>query len=328
MAQPVPVLLSGFGKWVRERTVIPLLAQTPDLIKVAVVTSIDEQEFEEEVRPRFRKQPWGMPEFVPNFDQACDRMSSRGESPVAVLVTTPNALHFQEARRAIEKGYHVYVERPVVTREDPLPTLIQLANRQRVWFFTGTQRRLEDPFQYVHRILAEGYQFGNLRRLYCRLAAGHRLNSWRRDASASGGGIVTDTGYHLLDLAAWLLQAVGVEVPEHMEGAVHFGFDEPKTPAPAPVETGAVGYLKLPQDILLSFDFTYNAPEESIYEQMELYDDNSARVSVTRDQPVRTPLPGTVSHQLGDGRFVSLETSRQQGIQMDAIRFAGTAQNA
>lgn len=326
--QSIPVIITGFGQWVRTRTIVPFLKRYTNEIHIAVVTSLlKEEEFDEEVRPIFEKNGWRVPQYIPNFIEAFNKTYPEGEKPIAVLVTTPNGLHFEEAKTAIQAGYHVYVERPIVTKDDPLPELIKLADKHKVLLFTGAQRRLEAPFQYLQKVVAEKYYFGKLKSIRCRFAARHCLKGWRRYPALSGGGIVIDSGYHLLDIVAWLVDSVGIQIPENLKGAVRFGFDEPSSSTKVPVETEAFGYIELPKQIFLSFDFSYNAPENSILEQIELYDQDFTRVCLTRDQAVRTSLPATITHQLSNGKFVDIETHLGQGIRAEAIRFAAEAQN-
>jgi predicted dehydrogenase len=326
--QPVPVMLSGFGQWVRTRTVIPLLRQYPEMMKVVAVTAVGKDEFEKRVKPQFENNDWAVPKLVEGFEEACEKMCIEEIRPLAVLVTTPNALHCSQARIALEAGYHVYVERPIVTRDDDLPALVDMADKQELLLFTGTQRRLEDPFRYLMKVVTENYGFGELKRIRCNLAAGHTLKGWRRDPSLAGGGIITDTGYHLLDIVAWLICSNGIRMSRTLDGAVLLGFRERGSADPMAVETEAVGHVKLPNDIVLSFDFTYNAPENSIYEQIELSDQDSTRVRVTRDQALRTSLPATITHQLSNGKMIQIETSLGQEIRIETIRFSGKAQNA
>lgn len=328
----IPVILSGFGWWVKNRTVIPLLTQYPKLIKVVAVTSVSEEEFDQKVKPTFQDNGWVVPRLVSDFNDACSEMRSQVDKTAAVLVTTPNSLHFSEAKNAIKMGYHVYVERPIVTKNEDLPALVELADQHQVFLFTGTQRRLEDPFQYLRKIVTEHYKFGDLKRIRCRFSARHCLKDWRRVPELSGGGVIVDSGYHLLDIAAWLVEATGTKINESLNGAIHLNFEESPDCGEngagiVPVETEASGFIELPNGILITLDFSYNAPVNSIYEQIELYDQNFTRVSLTRDQNVRTALPATVTHQLPDGQFIDFETPIGLGIRAEAIRFAGKAQN-
>lgn len=329
MKQPVPVILTGFGRWVRTRTVVPLMKQYSEMLRIVAITSLKEGEFEESVKPEFEEYGWQLPQMFADLEEACRLGHHFEEKPKAVLVTTPNAFHYQEAKIAIEQGYHVYVERPIVTSKDDLPALVELAETHDRLLFTGPQRRLEAPFQYLYGAVTKNYDFDHPKRIRCHVSTGWPLRGWRRNPTIAGGGVVTHNGHHLLDIVAWLLDGVGVEIPERLRGSVHFRFDElcSEGISHIEVETEAVGYVELPDNILLSFDFTCNAPKNSIYEQIELSDQNYARIQLTRDQAVRTPLPATITHQKPDGKFVEIETRAGQGIRADAVRFSGEAQN-
>jgi predicted dehydrogenase len=329
MAKPIPVILAGYGECARSYTVMPLLKRFPGMMQVVGITSLLAGEFEEFVVPEFRKNGWPVPTLIDDFEDACDKRYFKTETPLAMLVTTPNGLHFGQARMAIEAGYNVYVERPIVTASDDLPTLVELADRHEVLLITGTQRRLEDPFQYLQNVVVHNCCFDQLKRIRCHFAVKHHLEDWRRRSDIAGGGIVIDSGYHLLDIAAWLLDSIGIEIPQRLQGAVHFSFHEPhpSSDEPCDVETEAVGYVELPNDILLTLDFTYNTPENTVSEQIELTDQSGARIRLTRDQAPRTSLPGTITHQLPNGKFAEVRAFNiGRGVRAEAIRFSGEIQ--
>jgi predicted dehydrogenase len=329
--EPISVILTGFGYWVRHRTVIPFLKQYPDMIRIKAITSLNEGEFKDIVVPTFRDNGWGIPKFISDIEKACYEICSQEEEkPVAVVVTTPNSLHFKEIEVAIQHNCHVYAERPVVTKDDDLQSLIDLANTKKVLFFTGTQRRLEAPFKYLKMVVEKNYNFGKLKRIHCCFTAREHLKGWRRIPELSGGGIITDSGYHLIDIAAWLVNSIGIQITESLTGAVYLSYNETGSSSESTlgVETEAFGYLELPNQILLTFDFSYNAPENSIFEEVKLWDYDSNTVSLTRNQPIRTPLPATITHQLSNGRSVGLGvTNFSHGIRVETIRFADEARN-
>jgi predicted dehydrogenase len=93
------------------------------------------------VIPEFQKNDWQVPKLLDKFEDICNQKNFKGEKPIAVLVSTPNSFHFNQAKIAIESGYHVYVERPIVTIQDNLPALVKLADQHQVLLCTGLQRR-------------------------------------------------------------------------------------------------------------------------------------------------------------------------------------------
>ena len=56
-----------------------------------------------------------------------------------VVITTPNALHFDQAKQALENGKHVLLEKPSVTKLSQIEALCTLAE-QKAWcsVFTRT----------------------------------------------------------------------------------------------------------------------------------------------------------------------------------------------
>jgi predicted dehydrogenase len=144
----------------------------------------------------------------------------------------------------------------------------------------------------------------------------------------AGGGIITDSGYHLLDIAAWIVSSLGVQIPEVLQGSVTFGFRNPyfAPDLPIDVETEAIGYVRLPEDIILSFDLSYHAPLNSIFEQIIISDHHGTKLEVLRNQSERTNKPGTVTHHQVDGNFAEIGSISGQRVRIDAVRFTGRAQ--
>jgi predicted dehydrogenase len=216
-------------------------------------------------------------------------------------------------------GCDVYAERPI---NRPAPTsatwavpdnlveLLQTSSDRGLFFYSGTQRRLEYPYRFIRQVL-EGKGpagFGRLRSIRCTLYSGrrHEANEWRRDVSRAGGGIVLDEGYHLLDMAVWLAQnqessVVGLTA-EKLQGWVRFRENE-LGPCSG-IETSAFGHIELPGSIELLFDLSYMTPKGSVYERLELRDENGARLRLTRDHPLRSATPGRVLYQDAKGQVV------------------------
>ena len=130
--------------------------------------------------------------------------------PDAVLVTNPTSLHVETARRALQAGAHVLVEKPLGSSLDGVADLITLAERQRRVLAVGYQLRF-DPGLGRLRELVHGGAVG--RPLAARADVGEYLPGWhpwedyrqsyaaRRDL---GGGVVL-TLSHDLDALCWVL---------------------------------------------------------------------------------------------------------------------------
>lgn len=118
-----------------------------------------------------------------------------------VIITAPNDVHFSLAKRALENGKHVIVEKPFVTRIEDGNTLIALAEAQERVLSVFHNRRWDGDFLTVKKLIEEG-QLGEVRLFeshFDRYRPEVRQR-WREQAQ-DGGGILFDLAPHLLDQA-------------------------------------------------------------------------------------------------------------------------------
>ena len=135
------------------------------------------------------------------------------DRPDAVLVCTPPASHVAVARRALEAGAHLFVEKPIaITTCEALP-IVEEAERSRRLFAVGFNLRFLPSLQRVKTLL-DNKRVGRV--LAVRAEFGSYLPDWRpgRDyhenyavQSALGGGILLDA-VHELDYLTWLFDDV------------------------------------------------------------------------------------------------------------------------
>jgi len=328
--EPVPVVLAGFGWWARNRTVIPILEENPQLMRITAITAIKEKEKEYSnlIRPLFISREQHAPPFIEDLSLAFKGETEANE-PKAVIINSPNKLHFDQAKEALYSNLHVYIERPIVCANDDLELLIDLANKKKRLLFNGVQRRMEDNYKYLHQVVTDKYNFNNLTSIRCYLSAGRSLQGWRLNKGLAGGGIVIDEGYHLLDCACWIASAAGVSIHENLSGSVFFSNDKIglRKPLNEDLERTAIGYINLPTGVTLSFDLSYQAPLDSIYERIELRDDEGARVTLTRDQNKRSMTPGVITHQKPNGSLVEVKALNNFSVLMDKANLSGQSKN-
>jgi predicted dehydrogenase len=125
----------------------------------------------------------------------------------AVIVATPQDLHVEIARAAINAGIHVLVEKPAARHVDELLGLPQLAAQHDVRVRVGFNLRYHRAFQQARRLVDSGI-LGPLLFVRARYGHGGRLglaSEWRAQPQRSGGGELIDQGVHLIDLARWFL---------------------------------------------------------------------------------------------------------------------------
>ncbi|HTX63208.1 MAG TPA: Gfo/Idh/MocA family oxidoreductase [Acidimicrobiales bacterium] len=124
-----------------------------------------------------------------------------------VVVATSNAAHVPIARRAVEAGVPVVVDKPLAPDSESARGLVRLAEGAGVLLTVFHNRRWDNDFLTVRALVASG-RLGDVHRFESRFerwAPGLRQHSWREDPDPrAGAGLLLDLGSHLVDQALLL----------------------------------------------------------------------------------------------------------------------------
>ncbi len=71
----------------------------------------------------------------------------------AIYIASPNALHYQQARRAIQAGKHVIIEKPMTSSVKQWNALHDLANEKNVFVFEGAHHIHNRNYQRLRQIV-------------------------------------------------------------------------------------------------------------------------------------------------------------------------------
>jgi predicted dehydrogenase len=119
-----------------------------------------------------------------------------------VVVTTPNATHFELAKRALAAGKHVVVDKPFTARSEEASELGQLAKSKRLLAVPFHNRRWDGDFLTVKKLIAE-HALGRLVTFeshFDRFSPAPREGVWQ-EAENPANGMLFDLGPHLVDQA-------------------------------------------------------------------------------------------------------------------------------
>lgn len=126
-------------------------------------------------------------------------------SPDAVVIATPNVLHFEMAKYALERGIHVFCEKPLTLDPEQSETLNELAKARGLVTQVGYHNRFVGSFAEVKRLLGEG-AIGKvshvLAEAYGPVVLRPKGSTWRNQRT-QGGGCLYDYAAHPLDLIEW-----------------------------------------------------------------------------------------------------------------------------
>jgi scyllo-inositol 2-dehydrogenase (NADP+) len=129
-----------------------------------------------------------------------------------IAIATPNETHFPFAKRCLEAGRHVVVDKPFTNTLAQARELVELACKHDRLLTVYQDRRFDGDFRTVQELLAKG-SLGKIVRFesaFDRCRPQIRANSWK-EKPAPGSGVFLDLGPHLVDQA---LQLFGP--PEHV----------------------------------------------------------------------------------------------------------------
>jgi scyllo-inositol 2-dehydrogenase (NADP+) len=123
-----------------------------------------------------------------------------------VAISTPNETHFPLAKRCLEAGRHVVVDKPFTTSVAEAVELLQLAKQKKLALSVYHNRRFDADFQALRKTIAAG-DLGRILRFestYDRFRPAPKLNAWR-EKPGPGSGVLFDLAPHLIDQSLTLL---------------------------------------------------------------------------------------------------------------------------
>ena len=136
-----------------------------------------------------------------------------------VSIVTPNHLHFEPAKRALENGFHVVLDKPMTLTLDEAIALKKIVDDTGL-VFCLTHTYTGYPMIREARQLVKGGQLGTIRKVYVEYpqgwlstrmeATGNKQAEWRADPKKSGvAGSMADIGTHAANMVEYV---TGLEI--------------------------------------------------------------------------------------------------------------------
>ncbi|MGN0830421.1 MAG: Gfo/Idh/MocA family protein [Candidatus Ornithospirochaeta sp.] len=135
-----------------------------------------------------------------DFDSFLDKVD-------AVSICTPNAFHFEYASKALKRGKHVLVEKPLGVEINECIELERIASTSQAKSAIGLVYRFSDVIMKAKNIINENFsKFYTISGWF----GGKRLSDptipfeWRMDKKKSGTGALGDFTSHLFDIVSFI----------------------------------------------------------------------------------------------------------------------------
>ena len=131
----------------------------------------------------------------------------------AVLVATPNDLHYTITMDALRAGKHVFCEKPIAVNYQLACEMADEANKRGLMLNIGVCNRYQRSVEMLAQMNANG-EFGNIYHVYCSFRSFRSipgLGGAFTTKAKSGGGVLIDWGVHFFDLILYILGGAKLE---------------------------------------------------------------------------------------------------------------------
>ncbi len=216
----------------------------------------------------------------------------------AVVICSPHTLHYQQAKEALKRGCHVLLEKPMVCASAQCKELIELAHAKNRIMQVSYQRHFQPDFQYIKETIQNG-TIGKLTSVNASLYQDwHTLteNTWRQNPALSGGGMLMDSGSHIIDVVLWV---TGQDVTDLSTFIEQRGY---------PVEINSMTTLRFSDGAIGSLNIIGDSPcwhETYVFcgeKGAIFYDNGEVTLRLHGESPIHPSIPDQTTDQ--DKSFV------------------------
>ena len=128
----------------------------------------------------------------------------------AVVISTPNNVHRNQAVAAAGAGIHVIVEKPMAITNYEAWDIVNTCKEAGVKLMVGCDRRFWTHNQWAKKLVDDGVigtvlmSRASLHEHWYNYQNHVAVTDFRLDCSVAGGAAISDTGAHAIDLLTWL----------------------------------------------------------------------------------------------------------------------------
>ena len=141
------------------------------------------------------------------FYQSFDEMLEKTPDLDVVNVCTPNGLHAEMAIKALEKGFHVVIEKPIALTTSDAEKIVFKSLERHKNVFCVMQNRYSPPSAWLKKIMDQkllGKLFHvQINCYWNRDGLYYTRKNWHGDAQLDGGTLFTQFS-HFIDIMYWL----------------------------------------------------------------------------------------------------------------------------
>ena len=116
-----------------------------------------------------------------------------------VIISLPHYLHFEVTRECIKNGVAVFKEKPLTKSISEANKIVKEAINKKIHVYTITKRNFYQSYKRAKELLSElGHIYQYTAKHF--VTGGNIHEGWKSTFAESGGGVVINLAYHLLDI--------------------------------------------------------------------------------------------------------------------------------
>ena len=188
---------------------------------------------------------WDIPQVYTDYNEMIDRADLD-----AIVISTPNNLHYPITMKALEKGLHVLCEKPIAHTYAQAREMAEAAAAKDIKTLVPFTYSFMPTARYLKELIDGGY-LGTPYHLNLRYYTGSARKGdyrWRFDRKIAGAGVVGDLGSHFLYLAEWFFGEISAIT-------CRLGFSVPRPP----VDPDGKPYQVVDDSCMLTLEFASGA---------------------------------------------------------------------
>lgn len=194
MTEKLRVGMIGLGG-IATRSHLPALAARPD-VAIQAGAEIDSYQAGR------AQQRFGIPKVYAAYQEMLEQ-----ERLDAVYICLPNTLHHQAASAALDRGLHVFCEKPMGLSAQEAEDLAEQADRAGLVLMPGYYLRFHEHFLRARELLEER-RLGKILQVQASAVYSGPYRGWDPKSDwyfdPRSGGVLYDWGSHLLDLMVYI----------------------------------------------------------------------------------------------------------------------------
>ncbi|GHV68977.1 oxidoreductase [Spirochaetia bacterium] len=169
-----------------------------------------------------RAEAFGKSRGITRFYPSLTEMIAGEPGLDAVSIITPNKFHKPLVIEALNKGKHVYCEKPPALNASEMAEMAEAAKKSGKHLIFDLNNRARPESQAMIRFIREGIvgKINSAQAYWIRRTGIPGFGSWFTNKAVSGGGALLDLP-HMLDLAMYFM---GYPEPDQVLGSVFYDF--------------------------------------------------------------------------------------------------------